>query len=96
MLVNSLNGQTLIERGRHRRSSDFQTPLGLLSSLSGCRSDADAGGGSGGWGGGAGTLHAVLYCAPTAAHRSSLGAPGDFQRGFCVCESLRFMWLPSR
>lgn len=57
------------------------------------RADADAGGGGGG-GGASGTVCAVLYCVPAAAHRSSLGAPGDFQRGFCVCESLRFMWLP--
>lgn len=27
-------------------------------------------------GGGDGTLRSVLYCAPAAAHRSSLGAPG--------------------
>lgn len=27
-------------------------------------------------GGGGGTLRAVLYCAPAAAHRSSLGVPG--------------------
>lgn len=68
MPVNSLNGPRLIERGRRKRRSDFQTPLGLLSSSRGCGLTqmqavaVEGGGGDLGGEGGGGRLALCARC----------------------------------